>query len=519
MRARLAQVSRGTWAAIASGLLFALAFPPVPLVVPGFVCLVPLAVAVAQVADRGERARQAARLGFWFGIVGCGLNLYWIAIALSFFTWLASLGYVATILGWGIIAAGATTALYAMRRLTRWPLAILLPAAWITFELALEYLGDLAFPWLPLGLAVARTSVAAQVADLSGVHGVSVWIAATNGLLADAWLLRAQRRAVMARVMAVIVLAVAVCGYGVWRLQSTVLVPVARVGIVQPNIPEDEKMQQALHKRFIGILAQATREEIVRDTPDLVVWPETALPGYISDEPSWQDSLRVLAGIHRTPVLFGVLEYEVRGDGPQDYDYFNAAMLADTAGRLGTQPTYRKHYLVPIVERVPFVNPRWFAGLKYFGGFGRGTNPWPFQLPFGRVGVLICYESIFPDLARTYRRRGADLLLNITNDAWFGRTTAPYQHESHLRLRAIENRVGVVRSANTGISEYIDPLGGAHGATGLFVPASSTYHAQTTHDLTLYTAWGDWLGLACVGLTVILLVACVFIPFPSRPTA
>jgi apolipoprotein N-acyltransferase len=154
------------------------------------------------------------------------------------------------------------------------------------------------------------------------------------------------------------------------------------------------------------------------------------------------------------------------------------------------------------VERVPFVNPRWFAHLKYFGGYGRGKNLQPFTLPFGKVGVLICYESIFPQRARTFRRNGANLIVNITNDAWFGESLAPYQHEAHLALRAIENRVGIVRAANTGISGYIDPLGRFHGETQMDVPASRVYNAQTTNVLTPYVRIGDWLGTLALLATI-----------------
>jgi apolipoprotein N-acyltransferase len=127
-------------------------------------------------------------------------------------------------------------------------------------------------------------------------------------------------------------------------------------------------------------------------------------------------------------------------------------------------------------------------------------------LSFGKVGVLICYESIFPQRSREFRREGADLIVNITNDAWFGRSLAVYQHEAHLALRAIENRVGIVRAANTGISSYIDPLGVIHGETKLEVAASEVYDAQTTSVITPYTRIGDWLGALSFVATVLGLV-------------
>jgi apolipoprotein N-acyltransferase len=501
-----------------SGVLFAAAFPPIPAAALAFVCLVPLTIGVGRAADGRAPASVAARLGAWFAVIGFGLALYWIAVALSLFTSLAVLAYIATLIGMAALVALTTTSLYHTRRLTRWPLAILLPVAWVSLELLLAYFSDLAFPWFPLGLAVARHPVFAQAADLSGVHGLSVWIAATNGLLADAWLAAvpsvgsrmgrdgwraaARRPRVVAPVAVALAMAVAVWGYGMWRLRTVVLTPLARIGIVQPNISEDEKMQRAMHGRFIVPLAALTRQAEAHDRPALMLWPETALPDFLLHRPDWTDSLRALARDARTPILFGMLDYTITGPGLDDYDYFNAATLVDSAGVIGAQPAYHKRYLVPIVERVPFLNPRWFSGMQYFGGFGRGTSARPFVLPFGRVGVLICYESIFPQQSRRYRQAGADVIVNLTNDAWFGQGTAPYQHEAHLHLRAIETRVGIVRAANTGISEYIDPLGRPFGALPLFVPGTATYDVQTTAVRSPYVVLGDWAGLACAAATI-----------------
>ncbi len=316
-------------AVVAGGLAFAAAFPPIPGVLLIFVCLVPIAVGVARAADGGAPARVAARLGVWFAVVGFGLALYWIAVALSLFTPLAFLAYIGTIIGMSALVALTTTSLFVARRLTKWPLALLLPAAWVSLEILLAYFSDLAFPWFPLGLAVARHPAWAQAADLSGVHGLSVWIAATNGLLADAWLAAKpsagaapgaapaaagwrqaiRRRGVIVPLAVVVLLAAAVRGYGAWRLRTTVLEPLARIGIVQPNISEDEKMQRAMQGRFIVPLAALTRQEEARDHPALMLWPETALPDFLTHRPDWTDSLRSLARDASTPILFGMLDF------------------------------------------------------------------------------------------------------------------------------------------------------------------------------------------------------------------
>lgn len=484
---------KGEYAALAgSTLLFAIAFPPFPLLVPAFLCLVPFAVAVATRADRAGTVREAARLGFWFGMLGYAANLYWIAIALSIFTKLAIVGYIAALFVLAPVVTVASMSLFVLRRSTKLPLALLLPMVWVASEVVLNYMSDLAFPWLPLGLALARTPVLAQAADLSGVRGLSLLIATVNGLIADAWLLRGYRSAIVKRLAAAIAIVVAMAAYGSWRMRTTPVRALAPVAIVQPNIPQEEKWQADNQSRIQVILDDITAKRLATHDAKLVLWPEAALPGFIAEHPEWSQALRTMSRNARTPILFGTLDIEWHGPG--DYDYYNAAMLVDSMGVLNAQPPYRKSYLVPIVERVPFVNPRWFKSLKYFGGYGRGKNTRPFVVSFGKVGVLICYESIFPQRSREFRREGADLIVNITNDAWFGKSLAPYQHEAHMALRAIENRVGIVRAANTGISGYIDPLGRIQGETELDVAASRIYNAQTTDVITPYVRIGDWLG-------------------------
>jgi len=175
---------------------------------------------------------------------------------------------------------------------------------------------------------------------------------------------------------------------------------------------------------------------------------------------------------------------------------------------------YAKHYLVPVVERVPFVPVRLFRAVpglaRWSGGFSSGRDLPVYASRIGRFGVLICYESAFEDLARKYRRAGADFLVNITNDAWFGRTAGPYQHASHLVLRAIETRIGIARAANSGISQFVDPLGRTQDATGLEEEASVVGRLRSSDVVTLYVRLGDWVGmlavLATLGLAGVLAV-------------
>ncbi len=494
--------------AFASAALFLIAFPPFRLLVPVFLTLVPVCVVVARKADAGEPVRTSFRFGFWFGAMAYGLTLYWIAIALSIYTKLSFLGYIGAVLVMAPVVGVTVAALHFIRRATALPFALLLPVTWTASEVVINYMSDLAFPWLPLGLAMSRFPTLAQIADISGVRGVSFWIAATAGLLADAWLLRADRRGALVRLGLVGVLAAGVFGYGRWRLGSIAMRVVAPIAIVQPNIPQEEKWQKENLNRIVSILAGLTREGMRSGQPRLVVWPEVALPGYLVQNPEWADTLRGLSAPTRIPILFGVIDVEFFStrapDGTQEYELFNAAMTTDSTGGIARQGPYRKEFLVPVVERVPFLDPDWFKGLRYFGGFGRGKDQAPFRYAFGDAGVLICYESIFPQLSREYRQNGVEILVNITNDAWFGRSIAPHQHEAHLAFRAIENRLGIVRAANTGISAYIDPLGRFHGETGLETSASRTYDVQTASVVTLFVRVGDWVGMGSLLATVVL---------------
>lgn len=497
-------LSRGDLlAVVVSSLFFFFAFPPYKLVGPVFVCLVPLAVVIARAADRGDSVWHGVWLGTWFGIIAYGASVYWIATALLIFTKLAILGYLGALFVITVLAAATGGALFAARRSTRWPMAVLLPIVWVAGEMAMNHLSALAFPWLPLGLGVTQTPVLAQIADISGVHGVSFWIALTNGLVADMWLAREARRANLIRGAVIAGLLGVVVGYGEWRLHTVVLRPLGSVGVVQPNIAEDQKRETEMLAKTIGLLSQGTRDAMAQGNPQLIVWPETALSDYLPQHPDWSDSLRALTVGTGVPILTGMVD--VVWHSRTLYDEYNAAMLVGPDGRQ-SQRIYHKRRLVPFVEHVPFIPASWlsWAGPYLTGSFGIGEGPIVYRLPFGNFGVLVCYESIFPGESREYRNQGADFLINITNDAWFGHSNAPYEHYSHLVLRAIENRVAIVRSANTGISGWIDPLGRVRAATPIFTSQAKTYALETSDTRTPYDRYGDFIGLLALAATLAL---------------
>ena len=473
------------WAAV----LLLVAYPPFSLVLPSFVALVPFVWAIEDALRDGRTDREVARLGYWVGAVVNGVVLYWLVIALWHFTPLSLAGYLASVLI--VLAPGWALAAWAVARVRRRlgvPLWIVFPVVWTAVEWIAHHLGDVRFPWLGLGSSLTRVPILVQWADVAGARGVTLWLACVNVLLAAALRRRAWRPAAAVAVSLALALA-----YGLWRERTLVMRPVTTVAVVQPSVDFNEKRANREKDSLLLELLELTKRADSLPGVRLVAWPEAAVDAFFYDHPQWEQWIADLAHRTGTPILAGALDVQFAADG--SYEYYNAAFFFDSTGSDRTHPTYRKKYLVPIVERVPFVNPRWFGHLKYFGGFGHGDRFPVYPVAGGGFGVLICYESAFEDLARLYRREGADFLVNITNDAWYGRTVAAYQHAAHLVMRAIETRVGIARAANTGISQFVDPLGHTHQSTPLYVERVEAREVRTTDVRTLYVRWGDWVAL------------------------
>ena len=493
--------------------LLVLSYPPFRFPPLSFFALAPAVLLVRELAAATD-FRRALRLGFWYGLVSQGLVLYWLVVALWHFTPLSALGYLATIAIYGLWTAGCFWLLVRIRtRFPTAPLWVVFPLVWTAVEWGIGHQGDIRFPWLGLGTSLADAPILVQWADLAGARGVSLWLAWCNVMLVDALLPRRERGAgsgwigwrPLVAVLGTVVLA---WGYGARRERTLPVRPVGVVGLVQPNEGFREKWNKARQDSVMAHLFALSQRLEDSTHIDLLVWPEAAVPDYFVNRPDWDPAIAQRVRATRTPLVTGGLDAVIYPD--RSYDSYNAAFFYDSTGDRTAYPIYRKHYLVPIVERVPFVPPRWFH-LRWFGGFGEGRGLPLYPTAVGRLGVLICYESIFADLARDYRRQGADFLVNVTNDAWYGRTAGPYQHLSHLVMRAIETRAGIARAANSGISATVDPLGHVHDATGLEVRTAVASRLVTSDVITPYVRLGDWVGtlavLATLGFAGALLVA------------
>ena len=492
-------------------LALALSYPPFPLPPLSFFALIPAVLLVRQ-ATQAADARAAFRWGWWYGLAANGLVLYWMIFALWHFTPFSALGYVATISALGLFTA--CTFWFVVRvRLTApaVPLWVVFPVGWTALEWFVGHIGDVRFPWLGLGTSLADAPVLVQWADLAGARGVTLWLAWCNVAIVEAWLERRGVRSLARGLAPVVITVILALGYGVWREKTLPMREVGVIGLIQPNEGFREKWEQGHQDAAVAKLIAMSQRVMALSRPQLVVWPEAAIPGYFFQHPEWEQAIGGLAGASHTPILAGGLDADPRE--PPPIPYYNAAFFFDSTGDRRRNPVYGKHYLVPIVERVPFVPVQWMRRIpgvgRWSGGFARGRTLPVYETAMGRFGVLICYESAFEDLPRRYRAAGAQFLVNITNDAWFGRTSAPRQHASHLVLRAIETRMGIARAANSGISEFVDPLGHAYASSRLEQEAIVADRLRTSDVTTLYVRWGDWVGLlsilATLGFGVVLL--------------
>lgn len=487
---------------VLSGLLLAFSYPPFPLAPVVFVGLVPLLLHIVERPAGAAGRWEATRGGITTGVVYFGIQLYWMASALLRYSLLAIPAYVGAVLVLAGLLGGFAWALHLTRERLRLPLPLLAAIFWTTAEWTQGHLGDLAFPWLGLGTALAPLPTLAAAADLVGARGLTFWVAAVNGIVTTIILRyrvgRPARRLVIVLVAAVLLPA----GYGAARNATLETRPAARVAVVQPSIPEDVKLGPMGLDSSLAVLSRLTAS-LEGEPLDLVAWPEVALPADFQQSPLLREAVQELTERVDAPILVGAYGVD------HAHAAHNSAFLVERSRRAVPAPRrYDKRRMVPFVERVPFVGPRRLAsgvvGAVRIGDLRRGDSGDPLPLSGEAFGTLICFESAFAPLARSYRRDGATFLVNITNDAWygrdtrFGRTTALWQHPAHLVLRAIETRTGVVRAANTGISMFIDPLGRTHQRTTLFEPAIAIATVQTADTTTLFTRWGDWLASLAV---------------------
>ncbi len=497
---------------IISGLLLTAGFPKPELFYLSWIALAPLLYAI-----RGRSGKQAFWLGYLCGLAHFLTCWFWIRHAVyhyggfSFITAFLLLFLLCCMMAF----YPAIFALMA-RKFEKVPFLYVfaLPFVWVSIEWARAHFPFAGFPWANLGYSQTPLNRLIQVADITGVYGLS-WLVALCSTVIAGFLGKHYRRAGPAVLVACVV---AVLFYGFWRPENirsvqNRTVPL-NIGVIQGNIAQNEKWDPAFQTETISRYALFSKEA-VKDNPkpDLLFWPESAMPFFYGvDENLSPEVNRIVKEINR-PLLFGSLGVTlVEGKAR----LLNRAYLLDENAEL--RGAYAKQHLVPFGEYVPLSNILTFVSQIAYGGelgFVAGRDPGPLMFKGRPLGVLICYEVIFPEISRQAVRKGAQVLMNMTNDAWYGDTGGPYQHLEMSRWRAIELRVPLVRAANTGVSAVFDATGQECKRLPLNTGGFFTCTVQPMPYLSFYARYGDlfaWLSVFVTGCAI----ACRFVYFRSK---
>jgi apolipoprotein N-acyltransferase len=336
-----------------------------------------------------------------------------------------------------------------------------------------------------------------QISHLTGVYGVSFLIVLVNAALTD--YLRSRLNAPL--LAAGICMAIALI-YGSYNLEApSSSASGVRTKIVQGNIRQEMKWRP---ERQAQVVKKYRRLSFADGESDLIVWPEAAVPFYFEADEKFSPLVRDVARQTQSFLLFGSLSFRFQ---QERYLLYNSAFLLNPQGQ--TLEMYRKRHLVPFGEYVPLRVILKFLGplIEMVGDFGEGEEYTVFTMPRGKFSVAICFEIIFGDLVRRFVKNGAEFLVNITNDAWFGKSAASYQHLGMVTFRAVENRVWIVRAANTGISGFIDPTGKIAQATALFKNSTSIGTVYPNRKKTFYTEYGDLFALICYIISLLLIIS------------
>lgn len=512
-------------AAVVSGLLLFAAFPPLELSWIAWIALVPLLLIVVHASPV-----QALRMGLITGLVFWWLSIAWMT-HVSWFGWFLLGGYCALyIAGFSLIASWMLRR--SGMRCSGGMLGALfgIPALWVGFEYLRSMLFT-GFPWNPMGVSQAINLSLIQWAEWGGVYVVSFLVVLVNTALALT-LLQSGRLPRIPWYRLVLPLSLALTILLLCRVQGMRTIRQVngrsglplRVAVIQLNIPQFEKWAAEYGAAIEARLQRITTAAIQRYHPELVVWPETAIPSFIRDSVSTQKLISGLL-IHGIPLLVGAMDFETTGDTIR---YYNNSFLFDP--ERGLTQIYAKRHLVAFGEYIPMESLMPFVRslTPVEESFTPGKIPTVFRLDASprAFSVLICFEDTVAYLARDAVRAGARLLINQTNDAWFDPSCASRQHMLHGVFRCVENRVPGARSTNTGITCFIDRTG---MATGLLAPgreplpepecvARTVLLPGPEMPLTFYTKYGDLFAQVCmISLILPLAIAAMGTMRKSRP--
>ncbi len=481
------------FALLVAAIFFSLSFEPLP-----FWFLAYFFVPIFIAATRGLTFKEGLRSGYMFGMVISFLTLYWVVyVTITGVILLIVVHAIYYAVIAGLLAA--STRRYGTRGL------ILLPFVWVAVEY-LRSLTEVSFPWLNLSYTQAANLPIVQLSELSGDAVVSFFVVVIGILLYLGY------RNVHHPLRSSIVFAIALVVYaGAYLWGATRVEPVTgdfKVAALQGNVPISQKWQPGgLDRSFMDY--QRLAAAAAADSAKLFIWPESAVPAYLYYEDNYITWLEEIAKRDSVDMLVGALHL-VRTEDFKKH-FYNSAFMFTPQGM--NKVPYNKHILVPFGELMPYADKIGFlASFREFvknklnldiSDFEPGDSLVTFTSHGHRFGVLICFETVYPEYVREMVNSGANFLTSITNDDWFGPTAGPYQHAAIPIFRAVENRVWIVRSANTGVSEIIDPNGRIVAKTKLRETTILSGMIGDKTRTTLFDTYGLLLSKICLAVTAL----------------
>ncbi|MEI8186669.1 MAG: apolipoprotein N-acyltransferase [Chlorobiaceae bacterium] len=497
---------------VLSGVLLGVSFPSYPFIrleVLAWVALVPLLISLRDVERVGELFRRV----YLTMLIFCLITLWWVSLA-------TLPGGVLTIVAQAFFLTIPLFGFYAIKKMAGFHFALFaLPFLWVAWEWAYMQ-QDLSFGWLTLGNSQSNFNLMIQYADTTGVWGVSFWLMCFNVLIVLAVIGSRKDAFRSVGLMALMILFPLLYASAIFHRQSSFTGEnmQLRVTLVQPNIDPHEKWLRHNSSDIMERYYRMTNRAVRENRPDLVMWPETAIPFYILDKAYVDDlqALRLSLRGWNTALLTGFsdIKYYPAVDHPDPgypengndsmnrfFETYNASMLVEPGNRI--PQIYRKMRLVPFAERVPYVDYfPWLGHLTFslagINGWGKGRDTTVMQLHssrYGKVSIanVICYESIFPGLVSEFVRKGAQVLTLVTNDGWYATSYGPYQHLAIGKMRCIETRRAMARCANTGLTVIISKYGSIMTEIPWWQEQTLTAEVPLESCLTFYTANPDLL--------------------------
>ena len=477
--------------ALLSGVLVGLSYPPLHLGFFAWFGLIPLIHILLNI-----KPRQAIQLAFLASITANFISLYWIGLnsGAGFIPVFASL--VGAILYLGIFWSGLGYFVSFLEKRNSKGLLVL-PFAWVAMEL-LRSLGALGFPWINLGLTQTEYLPLIQIADITGSYGISFWIVLINIGFYLAIVSKHKRKYLI--ITSLVFISVFSFGYIRIATIDEANTKSISIAITQPNINPDEKWEpDSREENFV--LMHGLLDSALKLKPDLVLWPESAVPAYLRLSSHRRRPITNKLEKYNIPLLSGTVDRIIDNNGEKIY--YNSTILINPDDRL---KMYHKIHLVPFAEYIPLSEK--FPSLKKLnfgqGNFTSGKDYTVFDLDSVKFSNLICYESSRPSGVRGFVKNGAQFITIQANDGWLGTSAGPYQHFELAKLRAIENRIPIVRCANTGISGVINPTGIVQQKIPLGKKAIITADIIPIQNLTFYTKYGELFAVLCVIVSLVI---------------